>query len=221
MKSRIQSIELAGRACMLCLPERLSEPATLFLCHMGAEAGALAREVFARLPRDFAPVALAAVTDVVWDRDYTPWPSDCLSGRAFSGGAEAYLDYVEGTFLPGLQEELSVRAVYSLGYSLGGLCALHALTRSACYSGGLSVSGALWYPGFLSFFQARRPSAPVYCSLGRSESRTRHPVMRCGADCAQAIASRPGDCFEWTNGNHFFEIPQRLALAIQWACRAG
>ena len=168
MKSRIQSIKLAGRACMLCLPERLSEPATLFLCHMGAEAGALAREVFARLPRDFAPVALAAVTDVVWDRDYTPWPSDCLSGRAFSGGAEAYLDYVEGTFLPGLQEELSVRAVYSLGYSLGGLCALYALTRSACYSGGLSVSGALWYPGFLSFFQARRPSAPVYCSLGRS-----------------------------------------------------
>ena len=39
-----------------------------------------------------------------------------------------------------------VNANANQGYSLGGLCALYALTREEGLSGAASVSGALWYP---------------------------------------------------------------------------
>lgn len=214
MKCRIERGEAAGRACVIALPEGKMDVRALIVCHVGPEAEALFAEVLRALPKACPPVALAAVTDVSWDADYTPWPSDCLPGRRFSGGADAYLRAVEEVLLPWAQLHARAEAVYSLGYSLGGLCALYALTRSGRYAGGASVSGALWYPGFQAYFQAHRPDAPVYCSLGRAESRTRNPAMCMGAQCAQEIASRPGDRFEWTNGNHFFEIPQRIARAV-------
>ncbi len=215
MKHRLEKHLIEKRPCVLCLPERAEQPIPLFLCHVGPEAEQLFADVFRVLPKDGPLFALAAATDVSWDRDYTPWPSDCLPGRTFSGGADAYLDFVEASLAPWAGRTVQSRARYHLGYSLGGLCALYALTRDSGCAGAASVSGALWYPGFVRFFQENRPDAPVYCSLGRAESRTRNPVICTGAQCAQEIAARPGDRFEWTNGNHFFEIPQRIALAAR------
>lgn len=219
MKYRMEKETLSGRLCLRVLPEGSAEGAPLFVCHLGEQAEELLSQALTALPRGFPPVAFAAVTQVSWDRDYTPWPGEWLSGRVFTGGANAYLALVEEDLLPWATRDFQAKSCFSLGYSLGGLCALYALTRSARYAGGGSVSGALWYPGFLEYFQAGRPACPVYCSLGRAESRTRHRLMARGADCAQAIATRPGDRFEWTNGNHFFEIPQRIARAVQALCQ--
>ena len=215
MKCRLVKENAGELPCVLCLPERVEGPIPLFVCHVGPEAEQLFAEVFRATPKEAPHFALCAATDVSWDRDYTPWPSDCLPGRAFSGGADAYLDLVRSSLVPWAERTVPCGARYQLGYSLGGLCALYALTQQGGFSGAASVSGALWYPGFVRFFQENRPDAPVYCSLGRAESRTRSPVMCTGAQCAQAIAARPGDRFEWTNGNHFFEIPQRAALAVR------
>lgn len=215
MKCRLVKENVGDRPCVLCYPARVEQPIPLFLCHVGPEAEALFAEVFRFLPKDGPRFALCAVTDVSRDRDYTPWQSSCLPERVFSGGADAYLNFVRSSLAPWAERATPSCARYHLGYSLGGLCALYALTREEGLSGAASVSGALWYPGFVRFFQENRPDAPVYCSLGRAESRTRNPAMCAGAQCAQEIAARPGDRFEWTNGNHFFEIPQRIALAVR------
>lgn len=219
MRYRVERETLCGRRCLRILPQGEQAALPLFVCHVGEQADELIFGAIAALPHGFPPIAFAAVTQVSWDQDYTPWPGEWLSGRVFTGGADAYLALVEEALLPWAMRDFQATGCCSLGYSLGGLCALYALTRSVRYAGGASVSGALWYPGFLEYFGARRPDCPVYCSLGRAESRTRHVLMVRGADCAQAIASRPEDCFEWTNGNHFFEIPQRIARAVQALCK--
>lgn len=215
MKYRLEREMLSGRRCLCGLPEGSERAEALFVCHVGEEAERLMTEALSLLPRGHAPVAFAAVEEVSWDADYTPWSSDCLSGREFSGGAQVYLQLVQERLIPWAEQITRPARRYALGYSLGGLCALYSLTRGEDYDGGASVSGALWYPGFLEYFEAHRPDCPVYCSLGRAESRTRNPVMAGSAACAQTIASRPGDRFDWTNGNHFFEISQRIARAVQ------
>ena len=181
MKCRLVKENVGDRPCVLCYPARVEQPIPLFLCHVGPEAEALFAEVFRFLPKDGPRFALCAVTDVSWDRDYTPWQSSCLPERVFSGGADAYLNFVRSSLAPWAERATPSCARYHLGYSLGGLCALYALTREEGLSGAASVSGALWYPGFVRFFQENRPDAPVYCSLGRAESRTRNPAMCAGA----------------------------------------
>ena len=37
------------------------------------------------------PMAVLSLEGAQWDRDYTPWPAQGPKGRAFSGGAPAFL----------------------------------------------------------------------------------------------------------------------------------
>ena len=129
MKCRLVKENVGDRPCVLCYPARVEQPIPLFLCHVGPEAEALFAEVFRFLPKDGPRFALCAVTDVSWDRDYTPWQSSCLPERVFSGGADAYLNFVRSSLAPWAERATPSCARYHLGYSLGGLCALYALTR--------------------------------------------------------------------------------------------
>ncbi|MCK8784307.1 alpha/beta hydrolase-fold protein [Roseomonas sp. NAR14] len=88
--------------------------------------------------------------------DYTPaLPRGAAAGGAAAspdgsrtGGADAFLDFVEGTLKPAINRDFPADPARQalFGHSYGGLCALHALfTRPAAFRDFLAVSPSIWF----------------------------------------------------------------------------
>lgn len=111
------------------------------------------------------------------------------------------------------------------GYSMAGLFALYVPHVSRMFSGSVSASGSLWFPGFADFVRGtpfvRRPDA-IYLSIGDRESRTRNPYLRTTEDRTRGLydhyrAEGIDSVFELNPGNHFRDADLRLAKGISWA----
>ncbi len=200
----------------------------LFLC-CGPEPEELLEALRPRCPA-LDTAALVFPKGVEWDRDYAPWPSDELHGRPIGGGGAALYREMVDVLLPAVKARFDgLEHVGVVGYSLGGLFALYAASQSdSPFDRAASVSGALWYEGFENY----AASAPfprlsrAYLSLGRKEAgHGRGPMGRVSTATervAGTLSARLGEenvCFEWNNGGHFYEIPQRLGRAITWMCK--
>lgn len=174
------------------------------------------------------PFSLAVIPVEDWNRDLSPWtnPRIFKGGEDFGGGADDMLEELETRIVPAVRAALGPAAGEDLlaGYSLAGLCAVYALYRTAAFSGVVSASGSLWFPGF-SRFAAEHEFAGtprrVYLSLGDRESQTKNPVMAQVGECTTAFGDLLRDrgvesVFEWNPGNHFQDAELRLAKGIAW-----
>lgn len=172
--------------------------------------------------------SMAAVEPLSWNDDLSPWPLPAIArGDApFSGGADDYLPLLTERILPEALSRLSAEPAFLAlaGYSMAGLFALYALTRTDRFARAASASGSLWYPGIVEYLQShppRRPPERLYLSLGDRESHTRNAALRPVEENTrrmaqwyedQGIAAR----FEMNPGGHFRDAEQRMARAIAW-----
>lgn len=139
-----------------------------------------------------APEILFFSTEIDGGRDFTPWEAEPIwPGEPFSGGGEDYLKFLTDTALPYLEERFGAPTEPEncalLGYSLGGLFALWALTKTEKFGAGASLSGSLWYPQFLKYLENCPPKkdTAIYLSLGDREPLGGPPVMRTVGDCTE------------------------------------
>lgn len=222
----IESVDIAGRTCGVMAGKH---PRTLLFLCCGSEPEELLEALRPLCPA-LDTAALVFPKGVEWDRDYAPWPSDELHGRPIGGGGAALYRETVDVLLPAVKARFDgVEHTGVIGYSLGGLFALYAASQSdSPFDSAASVSGALWYEGFENY----AASAPfpqlsrAYLSLGRKEAgHGRGPMGRVSTATervAGTLSARLGEenvCFEWNNGGHFYEIPQRLGRAITWMCK--
>ena len=160
-----------------------------------------------------------------WNRDLSPWAARRVfkGGEDFGGGAKVFLQTLESEIVPAVRAEADAPCILA-GYSLAGLCAVYAAYRTTAFSGVISASGSLWFPGFLEFAAshafARKPER-VYFSLGDKESRTKNPVMRLVEDNTRKLrdayaAQGIETTFERNPGNLFQDAELRLAKGIAW-----
>ena len=233
MKGSIEELTVGARRGLVYVSPGEGERALLVTCcgdELEAMLPAIEAVLAPKIGRSVRPFALASLPEVDWDADYTPWPSDELNGRHMAGHADALLDETQGPLLEAARVRLGgVAQTGVLGYSLGGLFALYAASREgAPFDCAASVSGALWYEGFVDYAaQAAFPKLTrAYVSLGLKEAKTSRGPMGRGKAAAEAVHSllavRLGPenaAFEWNNGNHFFEVPQRVAKAIEYLCK--
>ena len=174
------------------------------------------------------PFSLAVVGGIDWDSELTPWPAPAAfrGGSDFGGRADAYLGTLTGGILPGLLEALGTAPKYTAlaGYSLAGLFSLYALYQTDVFARAASVSGSLWYPGFMEYIQGRdwprRPDC-LYLSVGDREGGGRNPVMKpveTNTRAAAALYREKGvpTAFELNRGGHFDAPDRRTAKAIAW-----
>lgn len=172
--------------------------------------------------------SLAAIGDLDWNRDMTPWPASAVmrKGYDFGGEADAYLQELIEIILPGILAKLTDKPEYIAlaGYSLGGLFAVYALYRTDLFSRVASASGSFWYPDFLDFVKehefCRKPER-LYFSLGNKEAKTKNPVMK-------TVEERTKELHRWYKkkdihtvyeenpGNHFQDAVNRMARGIVW-----
>lgn len=218
-----------------------SDAVTVLYAHMGVEH---AHAVYALLPLGARPV-LAAITDAEWTRDLSPWPAPGLTARSapFAGGAAAHLTALASTVVPAVEAQLALRPAHRglVGYSLDGLFALYAASHSPLFDLCASVSGSLWYDGFVDDLEQRLlhpcPDSSssanskttmalhaAYLSLGRREQRNaRNARMRtvgAATERAHALLAAAGvrTVFELNPGSHYDDVPARIAHAIIWLC---
>jgi predicted alpha/beta superfamily hydrolase len=92
-------------------------------------------------------------------RDYTPVFPGAPVG---SGGADAFLDFIETALLPELERRFPIgRSHLALfGHSFGGLLAVHALlTRPGLFRRLIAASPSLWWGGEIAMDATRRFAA--------------------------------------------------------------
>ena len=111
------------------------------------------------------------------------------------------------------------------GYSLAGLFALWAALRSEMFTGAASVSGSMWYEGFVPFVcNAERLPGSVYLSVGDREKLGRNAAFRSIEDrtCeVEHILARRGvrTVFEINPGGHFDDPLGRMERAVRWLAK--
>ena len=105
--------------------------------------------------------ALAAISGVDWNRELSPWgaPRVFRGGEGFAGGGSAFLSVLTGQILPLAKAQLDFvpasRAI--AGYSLAGLFSLWAAFQTDVFDRTASISGSLWFDGFLNYMKSAAP----------------------------------------------------------------
>ena len=182
------------------------------------------KEVWAAL--DEPKPVLAAISGVDWNRELSPWPTPKVfrGGEGFGGNAPAFLHKLTGHIVPLVENRLdftpSSRAI--TGYSLAGLFALWAALTVDTFDRAASISGSLWYDGFLEHMNSgalRDGVERIYLSLGDREKNTRNPRMAVVEERTRQAAEllEAGGIsvtFELNQGGHFNDAPGRITRAI-------
>ena len=170
--------------------------------------------------------ALAAISGVDWNRDLSPWPAPKVfrGGEDFGGEGPAFLDTLTEQIVPLVEAQLGFAPVYRTiaGYSLAGLFALWSVFQTDVFDGAASVSGSLWFDGFMDYLESATPPnglRQIYLSLGDKEKNARNQRMAAVEDCTCQAAELLREwnipvVFEMNQGGHFQDIPGRIARGI-------
>ncbi len=235
----VEKFMVSHRECFICLPENYECGRQYPVVYLNGgkeieeQIETILEEVRRETKKDIGFLA-AGVLSAEWDRDYTPWEAEPPfgNGRTFEGKAGEYLSFLEHELKPYIDtayctDEKRERTALA-GYSLGGLAAVYALYQTEAFGTVLSLSGSLWYDGFLPYMENTallRRDCAVYLSLGRLEKKNRNKKMASVSACTQRAAEilkeeLTGDVFfEWNLGGHFTEIEKRYGKALVWLSR--
>ena len=220
---------LAGKTVELFISPREGVP--LVLLHTVHGEGRQVYEAVGRFTK--MAFSFAAIDGLQWDDDMSPWPIPPVAkGEApCTGGADAYLAELTEMILPEILQKLPGQPAYIAlsGYSLAGLFALFAMYRTDLFGRIASVSGSLWYPGFLRFAQnqkMKRVPECIYFSLGDKEARTRNKVLQPVEKNTRLLkdyyeGKGISAVMEMNPGNHFTDDIGRTAKGIRWILSQG
>ena len=164
---------------------------------------------------------LLLVQDLDWNAMLSPWPAQRVfgSGKDFAGQADQTIAFLEET-LGSMKQDY--QDITIMGYSLAGLFALYACTKTDLFDYCISASGSLWYPGWLDYLSNHPLYAKrIYLSLGDQEKNTRIAKMKTVEDCTkktyELIQNQQKEVtFYLNSGNHFQDPAGRLYKGIQW-----
>lgn len=197
----------------------------IYLNTYGQEGQQVLEELEKRACPDFS---LVTVCDLDWNRDLSPWAAPAIrrGEEPFSGGGPAYLACLTGRILPEAETLVPGGVAWRgiAGYSMAGLFAVWALSRTGVFRRGASMSGSLWYPGIRDYLAAHLPRPLpdcLYFSLGSKERKTRNPALAAVEENTRAIeAFYRGQgvrtVFQLNPGNHFRDTDARTAAGIAW-----
>ena len=214
----------------------------IIYCIMDHEEAANVRALM-----DAGDTVLVPVPCSDWNRDLSPWPADGVfkGGGNFGGGADAFLAELTDCFIPKTESKLGVLPAadndpgsfkgaavdgsasktvtrYIAGYSLAGLFAVYAATKTDLFDGFASMSGSLWFDGFIDYLRAQPVSPSIkkaYFSLGDKESITKNERMKnVGVRTGEAVdllrAQGIDVTYEIHPGGHFRDVEKRIAQGL-------
>ncbi len=173
-------------------------------------------------------ISIAIVEDVDWNNDLTPWPAEGVFKKAkpFGGEASAFLNKLTHEIIPNTERELGIEDAERtlLGVSLSGLYAIWAAFNTDVFANIISISGSLWYDGFIEWMKEQTPSPQlkkVCMLLGEKEKNSKEKRMATVEERTLAAANllksktQADVVFELVEGTHFSPIMPRLERAFE------
>ena len=237
MDRRVKTETIQGMETAVLPPELSGGMAgcSALLLLTGQEPGSFLRAVSATAGKDGTPLPvscwLLAVKIPDWNRDCSPYPAPPLreGEDSFSGGSAVFYRCLEEKIWPAFSHRYGGFPAWRgmMGYSLAGLFALHEGWRHSEYGGIASLSGSLWYPGWIDRFCRSKPARDdlsLYLSLGTKEEKNRHPLLRQVGVCSLRACDHGKRClqnpeqllYERLPGGHGHEVVRRYIRAIRF-----
>ena len=125
-------------------------------------------------------ISIAVIEDVNWNDDLTPWPADGVFKKAkpFGGKATSFLNKLTYEIIPEIERDMGIAYAERtlLGVSLSGLFAVWAAFNTDAFANIISISGSLWYDGFVEWMKEQTPSPQlkkVCMLLGEKEKNSK------------------------------------------------
>ena len=120
-----------------------------------------------------------------------------------------------------LLDKYGQREFYLIGYSLAGLFALWAGTKTKLFSKVAAISGSYWYPNFTSYLNEHEVyPEDIYMSLGDKEAKGKgifSTVMDKGLEIEKLLREKgKRTIFEMNPGNHFNDPEGRIAKGLAY-----
>ena len=197
--------------CYVLLPERMKEADMNWL-----------EEVVQKYP-----VNIVAISGMKWNDDLTPWKAPALNPKEedFKGKAKNFLSSLLSDLFINTEQSLRLNHPkrHLIGISLSGLFALWATTETNKFNSVASISGSLWFDGFVEWFKEQELLADRYfLSLGDKEVKAKNERLASIGTCTESILQIIQDkskevTFISDEGNHFEFFKERLEKAISSA----
>ena len=172
-------------------------------------------------------ISIVVIEDVNWNDDLTPWPAEGVFKKAkpFGGKAASFLDKLTNEIIPNTERDIDIADAERtlLGVSLSGLFAVWSAFNTDAFANIISISGSLWYDGFVEWMKEHMPSPQlkkVCLILGEKEKNAKEKRMATVEERSLAAAdilkakSLATVSFELVEGTHFSPIMPRLELAL-------
>ena len=173
-------------------------------------------------------VSIVVIEDVNWNDDMTPWAAEGVFKKAkpFGGRGTSFLDKLTNEIIPKTEKNLGVEDAERtiMGVSLSGLFALWTCFNTNSFTNIISISGSLWYDGFVEWMEKHTPSQQIkkVCMLlGEKEKNAKDKRMATIEERTLAAArilktnSQAAVIFELVDGTHFSPILPRLERAFE------
>lgn len=158
-----------------------------------------------------------------WDDELSPWPAPKAYGNeTFGGNGAITKDWLMNSLLPYLRNTYSnCQNFYLVGYSLAALFALWCGYEDDDFDGIGSASPSVWFENWDNYMKKDFKCDKVYLSLGNKEHKTRNHTLRkvkqmLEAQCQVLLEQGIDSKLEMNSGNHFQNVPERMAKAIAW-----
>ena len=197
--------------CYVLLPERMKEADMTWL-----------EEVVQKYP-----VNIVAISGMKWNDDLTPWKAPALNPKEedFKGRAKNFLSSLLSDLFINTEQSLRLNHPkrHLIGISLSGLFSLWASTETNKFNSVASISGSLWFDGFVEWFKEQELLADRYfLSLGDKEVKAKNERLASIGTCTESILQIIQDkskevTFISDEGNHFEFFKERLEKAISSA----
>ena len=173
-------------------------------------------------------VSIVVIPGANWNDDLTPWPAEGVFKKAkpFGGQATSFLDKLTNEIIPEIEKTMGMvdpeRTI--MGVSLSGLFALWTCFNTNSFTNIISISGSLWYDGFVEWMEKHTPSQQIkkVCMLlGEKEKNAKDKRMATVEERTLAAArilktnSQAAVIFELVDGTHFSPILPRLERAFE------
>ena len=161
-----------------------------------------------------------------WERDFTPYPHEKVfkGGNDFIGEADFYLKQLIGEIIPTLNHQYNLQNKEKVlcGYSLSGLFAIYASTKTNLFSSIIAASSSLWYPSFIDYLKENTSYArDIYLSIGEKESQTKNEVLSKALECQLEAFTlyrmqNKNTILDINPGGHFQDSEERIIKGLEW-----
>lgn len=197
----------SDRICYIILPEKLKEKEHPWLDRMAEQTS----------------TNIVVISGCEWENDLTPWKAPGIKDGMFGGKAQYFLEMLKGDLFFNLESSLRIQKPkrHLIGVSLSGLFAIWSTGCMPLFESVGSVSGSLWYDGFLEWMNARDEfhCSSYYFSLGDKEKDGKNKRLSVVEDATleaiELLKSKGKEVFfEYNEGNHFGPLIERIEKAI-------